>query len=119
MRRVLCFVSLILTCAIGAHAQCTSQNTPPSNASANPNGVPTGWKPGTPVTVYVNTTGYNSSQVSALEAGFTNWQNSTAGNQVTYSFIPVTGQPVPTGHWVYVAQGSLPRRTGEEKCLKS
>jgi hypothetical protein len=48
--------------------------------------------------------GYNASQVSAIESGFTNWQSSSAGNSVTYSFVQVTTKPSSTGHWAYVYQ---------------
>jgi hypothetical protein len=103
--------AIYLTCcsvlwAVAAYGQCNGQNTPPSNASENTPAVPSGWATGASVTVYVNTTTYSSDQVSAIEAGFTNWHNSSAGNGVKYSFIPVTGQPVPTGNWVYVSQAT-------------
>lgn len=100
MKSALCFLVLVLSCAVSS-AQCTP-STLPSNASMNYNNVPSGWAQGTSVQVYVDSTQYNPSQIAGIEQAFTNWQNSAAFTSDTYSFVVMAGQPVPTGHYVIV-----------------
>src|SRR6185437_13068105 len=77
-------------------------DNPQNNASLNQNSVPSGWAANTQVNVYIDTTQFNSTQITGIEQAFTNWQDSAYSGHDTYAFIPLAGQPVPTGHYIVI-----------------
>ena len=95
-----CFLVILLTC-VHASAQTQCQN-PPNNAALNSNGKPSGWAQGQQVNAIIDSTQWNSSQIAAIKQAFTSWQNSSNNAQVTYNFVVVAGQQVPTGNYIII-----------------
>jgi hypothetical protein len=91
---------------------CNNRPDQSTACSASNIGPVTAWAKNAAVDVYIDTTSYSPSQVTAIETAFQNWQaaetSASGGSGVTFNFVPTSGVPAQFSQTSYlVTTGSV------------